>query len=107
MAAHRAAEVPARVSIHAAFLIAAAACIGATPSGAQPVQPARTPSQARPPADPNQKICEDMSEIGSRLAVKRICATRSEWQQKRQDDKDLVDQIQRSPCVVDEDGHCT
>ena len=70
-------------------------------------EPAQVPSsKAGPPADPNQKVCEDITQIGSRLATKRICATRSEWEQKRRDDRDTVDEIQRSPCVLDESGHC-
>lgn len=62
--------------------------------------------RVRPPPDPNQKICQDITVIGSRLATKRICATRAEWEQKRRDDKDTIDEIQRSPCLRDESGNC-
>lgn len=50
--------------------------------------------------DPDQKICEDITLVGSRLAVKRVCATRAQWAEKRRRDRDMVDQAQRSPCVV-------
>lgn len=50
--------------------------------------------------DPNQKICEDITLVGSRLAMKRVCATRAEWAAKRRRDRDMVDQAQKSPCVV-------
>lgn len=53
----------------------------------------------RPHADPNQKICEDITMVGSRIATKRICATRAEWAAQRQRDKEEVDRIQRSPCM--------
>jgi hypothetical protein len=47
--------------------------------------------------DPNEKVCEDIQMIGSRLAVKRICATRAEWAAMRRQDRDVIDQAQRSP----------
>jgi hypothetical protein len=47
-------------------------------------------------ADPNQKVCEDITMVGSRLAKKRICATRAEWAEKRKQDRDTVDDAQRS-----------
>src|SRR3954469_25650919 len=53
----------------------------------------------RPAADPNQRICEDVTVVGSRLGTKRICATRSEWAEMRKRDRDVVDQAQRSPNV--------
>lgn len=89
------------MTLRACLLIAALLSWTAAPVAAQPAQPAETPSsKARPPADPNQKVCQDITVVGSRLATKRICATREEWAQKRRDDRDTVDQIQRSPCVM-------
>ena len=62
--------------------------------------------KVRPAADPNQKICEDLTMVGSRLATKRICATRAEWAAKKQQDKDEVDRIQRNLCVPTKGGTC-
>lgn len=56
-------------------------------------------STARPPADPNQRICEDVTTVGSRLATKRVCATRAEWAEMKKQDRDVVDQAQRSANV--------
>jgi hypothetical protein len=63
------------------------------------------PAVAEQPAgkktpDPNEKICENIRMLGSRLAVRRICATRSEWAERRRQDRDVIDQTQRSPCVI-------
>lgn len=58
--------------------------------------PTQTP---RPKLDPNQRICEDVTQVGSRLATKRICATRAEWAEKRKQDRETVDQAQRSANV--------
>ena len=63
------------------------------------------PAVAEQPAgkktpDPNEKVCESIRMIGSRLAVKRICATRAEWADRRRQERDVIDQAQRSPCVI-------
>lgn len=76
------------------------AAIGWTFAPAAAADPAPPQSQnVRPPADPNQKVCEDITVVGSRLATKRICATRAEWAAQKQRDKEEVDRIQRSPCM--------
>src|SRR3954452_21684537 len=65
-------------------------------AAAAPDQPSQN---ARPKLDPNQRICEDITQVGSRLATKRICATRAEWAEKRKQDRDVVDDAQRSAHV--------
>jgi hypothetical protein len=54
-------------------------------------------SSIRPPADPNEKICEDVTTVGSRLATKRTCATRADWDSKKKLEREAVDQLQRGP----------
>jgi hypothetical protein len=44
--------------------------------------------------DPDEIICERQSVIGSRLAKKKVCMTRQQWQEKRRDDRDTVDKQQ-------------
>ncbi len=46
--------------------------------------------------DPNEKICENVSQIGSRLSKKRVCATRAEWAERRLQDRKDAEHIQRS-----------
>jgi hypothetical protein len=53
--------------------------------------------------DPNEKVCENLTVVGSRLAKKRVCATRAEWEDRRRQDRQAVDQIQKQivgPCQV-------
>lgn len=53
--------------------------------------------------DPNEKVCENLTTVGSRLAKKRVCATRAEWEERRREDRQAVDQIQKQvagPCSV-------
>ena len=52
-------------------------------------------------ADLNERVCEDVIVTGSRLAKKRICATRAEWEAKKKQDRDVVEDAQRhanDPC---------
>jgi hypothetical protein len=54
-------------------------------------------AKPKPAQDPNEKICENQTVIGSRLATHRVCATRAEWVEKRRLDRDALDSAQRSP----------
>jgi hypothetical protein len=64
------------------------------------------PTFAQAPAngtagDPNEKICENIIPVGSRLARKRVCATRAEWDERRRLDRQAVEQAQKQiggPC---------
>jgi hypothetical protein len=80
------------------FLILAAALI--------PAPVATFSARADPPrfGDPNEKICEDIIVTGSRLAKKRFCGTRAEWEDKRMQDRKLIEEIQRSPCQITKSG---
>src|SRR5215213_10528963 len=58
-------------------------------------------SSKRVAADPNERICEDIIQTGSRLAKKRFCGTRAEWESRKKADKEVVEDAQRhatDPC---------
>ena len=63
-------------------------------SGIAAATPAQKASKAK---DPNEKVCEDIVHTGSRLAVRRVCGTRAEWEQRRRLDKEAIDRAQMSP----------
>jgi hypothetical protein len=44
--------------------------------------------------DPNRIICEKQEELGSRLGSKRVCMTAAEWQQKRLNERQMIDRSQ-------------
>lgn len=53
--------------------------------------------------DPNERICEKITLTGSRLAVKKICATRAQWAERLRLDREAIDQAQRAanpPCTT-------
>jgi len=66
------------------------------------VMPATADQGARlPKGDPGEIVCEKITAIGSRVATKRVCATRAEWAEKRRLDKEAIEQAQRmgnGPC---------
>ena len=76
-------------------MLAIALTVPAAPSAAQtpPSSPTADPSENA--GDPNEKICESLSMIGSRLSKKRVCATRAEWADRRQQDRRDGEAIQR------------
>jgi hypothetical protein len=81
-----------------AFLVLAAALVPA---------PAATFTASADPSrfgDPNERICQDIVVTGSRIAKKRFCGTRAEWEEKRMEDRKLIEEIQRSPCQVTRSG---
>ena len=81
---------------HAGRLMAFGAMIAlAMPAAAQ----GETPRPAKKKGDPNEIVCEKQEVLGSRLAAKRVCMTRAEWDQQRQADRQLIDRSQLGPCV--------
>lgn len=44
--------------------------------------------------NPNEVVCETAEVIGSRLATKRVCATRAEWQESRLQERMQIDRGQ-------------
>lgn len=78
------------VALTIAFLLAAGA-----PSSTAPPAPATNTNVG----NPNEKICETIKPIGSRLATKRFCGTRAEWADRKLQDKQELERAQMGPCV--------
>ena len=84
------------MSVRPTLMIVSALCWAANASVAVAQSTDTSTQTPRPKLDPNQRICEDVTQVGSRIATKRICATRAEWAEKRKQDRDTVDEAQRS-----------
>lgn len=70
----------------------------AMPAAAQ--VPASNPPSQSPAASPavkdsNKMICERQDETGSRLGGSRICKTALQWQQERQQQREMLEAQQR------------
>ena len=73
-----------------AFLVAAGAPTSTAPTASAPNTNV---------GNPNEKICETVKMIGSRLAARRFCGTRAEWADRKLRDRQALEDAQRSPCV--------
>lgn len=51
-------------------------------------------TERQPTKDPNEKVCEDIGTVGTRLKVKRVCATRAEWVERRRQDRQDIERMQ-------------
>ena len=85
----------ATISLAAA---AAAETITPTTSSAPAASPAAdqddAPAKPKPQSDPNQVVCKAEQVTGSRLGGHRICHTRAEWDQKTQEDRNVINNMQ-------------
>jgi hypothetical protein len=79
--------------------IGAVSIIALTLSAAAPDVAPPVPATNTNFGDPNEKICETIKPIGSRLATKRFCGTRAEWADRKLQEKQALEDAQRSPCV--------
>jgi hypothetical protein len=64
-------------------------CLVSAPAIAQTA----APTQSKPQVD-NQKICQKVEVIGSRIASKRVCMTRAEWDDARLQDRQALERVQ-------------
>ena len=51
-------------------------------------------TKRRAGGDPNAVVCIKESEIGSRLAVRRVCRTRAEWDEYNRQLRMVVEKVQ-------------
>ena len=49
--------------------------------------------------DPNQVICEKQEVLGSRLATRKVCMTRSEWAEQKRLQRETVERSQVGACA--------
>ena len=47
-------------------------------------------------ANANEVICEVQPVIGTRLAARKICATRAEWAERRSQERNNIEKLQRN-----------
>jgi hypothetical protein len=64
-------------------LLAATAAVEQSPVG-----------RVGPTGDPDQIVCISERETGSRLAARRVCRTRREWDEHRSETRRVVEKVQ-------------
>ena len=77
------------MAILAAVLVSGAAAFAQEPGSPPPTK------QAGPNGNPDQVVCINQSEIGSRLRSRRVCRTRAEWAAHQRETRDQVDKAQQ------------
>ena len=78
-------------SLAAAVLAGASASAVAQAPTAAPTQAA---ANAKPADNANEIVCQKQEVTGSRLGAKRICMTRSEWADRRLQDRQELERVQ-------------
>jgi hypothetical protein len=79
------------------IVVLVAATLGASGSFAAQAQQntsASSGTTAAKPIDPNEVVCERQEVIGSRLATKKVCMTRSQWADAKAQDRQDVEKAQ-------------
>lgn len=82
---------------------AIAAAVISGPAVAQTTQPSagtQQPASGRAAGNMNDRVCETIKPIGSRLATKKFCGTRAEWAERKRLDREALEQAQKGPCMV-------
>ena len=80
-----------KMAILCAVLVSGVTAVAQTPEEA-PNAP--TTAKAGPSQDPNEVVCVQESEVGSRLNRRRVCRTRAEWAEHRSQYKQSVERAQ-------------
>ncbi len=76
----------------AALLTGTAVAAVAQPAPAP--TPTQAPTDAKAAQDANEIVCQKQEVTGSRLGVKRICMTRSQWADRRMQDRQELERVQ-------------
>ena len=58
-----------------------------------PTLPAET-TRRGPSADPNEVVCINEAEIGSRLTRRRVCRTRAQWEETHMHTRTVLERVQ-------------
>jgi hypothetical protein len=78
-----------------ASLIAAAVAGATIPASLAAQSPSPAQNQvAKPSRDPNEMVCEKQKDPGSRLIAAKVCHTRAEWADLRNQDRQDLDRVQ-------------
>lgn len=88
-------------SISLVALFGGALAMSLTVQAADPAAAAAKPAAAAPAADgkqklrdPNEVVCRNMEVLGSRLAKRRVCMTRSEWAETNRNERGVLERAQ-------------
>ena len=76
------------------YLVLAVGLIAATAYAQTPIT-----SDPASPHDPNERICQRVQVLGSRLNNQRVCMTRAQWEERRAQDRRDAEKAQTTRIV--------
>jgi invasion protein IalB len=82
------------VLVGAVVLANSAASAAPPPSAIAQPAPAPPPQASKATVGADEVICERQVVIGSRLAHRKVCMTRSQWEDARRQDREAVEKAQ-------------
>lgn len=84
--------------MNAKLFIFMAAVAVATPSPAQKISFDDDTTKANPQS--GKLICEKEDSLGSRLNAQKICLTKSQWEERRREQRETLEKFQRQQTSV-------
>ena len=84
--------------------LAATLAVSSVSAWADPQQSATAPQADAKAKKQNDVVCETEEVTGSRLGARRVCATRSQWQQRQQTDRDAITKGQTQVGIASNGG---
>ena len=78
--------------------------LGATAAFAQ--APTDSTTRTGPNQDPNQVVCVNERETGSRVASRRVCRTRAEWAEHEAEQRRTLEKTQTFKPTCEPRGRC-
>jgi hypothetical protein len=82
------------------------AVLAASPVSAENSGPVPQPANQPKTPDPGEIVCQKQEVLGSRLATRKVCMTRSQWAESKRLDRQDTEKAQASPCLVMPSGKC-
>ena len=87
--------------------IAAAICLiaqGFDQAAASATDSTAASSNTKPKGASDDWVCQKIVVTGSRIGARKFCATREQWAERQLQDRQVIEKIQASPCVIQSTG---
>jgi len=73
-------------------------------AAASPTDRPAASSSAKAKGGLDDWVCQKIVVTGSRIGARKFCATREQWAERQLQDRQVIEKIQASPCVIQSTG---
>jgi hypothetical protein len=98
-------EALVKIGLEIVLTIGLAVLVASPVSAENPGSVSQPANQPKSP-DPGEIICQKQEVLGSRLATRKVCMTRSQWAESKRLDRQDTEKAQANPCLVMPSGKC-